>query len=324
MEDHDQRFKVLLREFFAEFLRLFFPQWAERFDFTQVEWLDKEVFLDPPRGRRRALDLVAKLPTRRPITPDQRSPEEDTWLALVHIEVEATDSVEPLRSSVFDYYKQLRNRHDLPVLPIALYLRVGLDGVGWDEYDEYFWEHRLLHFEYAYVGLPALDGEEYATGANILGVALAALMRVSQERRIQLAAEILQRLARSGENEYRRFLLAECALAYLAPGEAQRQQLEQVLRNEPYKEAQTMTVGYFEQFVQKGRDEGLQKGRDEGLQKGRAEGQRKLLQVQLERKFGPLSPPIRERLASWSEDRLLQLAEALVQAQSLRELGLED
>ena len=50
-EDHDQRLKTLLKEFFAEFLRCFFPVWAERCDFSEVVWLDKELFLAPPRGR---------------------------------------------------------------------------------------------------------------------------------------------------------------------------------------------------------------------------------------------------------------------------------
>src|SRR5207248_7701030 len=56
--DHDQRFKVLLQEFFREFFELFFPEWAEYFDFTAVEWFDKEVFTDPPAGSRRFLDMV--------------------------------------------------------------------------------------------------------------------------------------------------------------------------------------------------------------------------------------------------------------------------
>jgi hypothetical protein len=57
------------------------------------------------------------------------------------------------------YYVQLRRDTQLPVLPIGLFLRVGLDGIGWDAYEENFWEHRLLRFEYAYVGLPALEAE---------------------------------------------------------------------------------------------------------------------------------------------------------------------
>ena len=41
----------------------------------------------------------------------------------------------------------------------------------------------MLRFEYAYVGLPALDAEPYATGENLIGVALSTLMRVTPERR---------------------------------------------------------------------------------------------------------------------------------------------
>jgi hypothetical protein len=37
MADHDQRFKILLREFFADFFRLFFPEWASQFDFASIE-----------------------------------------------------------------------------------------------------------------------------------------------------------------------------------------------------------------------------------------------------------------------------------------------
>ena len=70
---------------------------------------------------------------------------------------------------MFDYYIQLRRDTGLRVLPIALFLRVGLDGIGWDAYEEHFWEQRIVRFEYTYVGLPALDGEQYATGENLLG-----------------------------------------------------------------------------------------------------------------------------------------------------------
>jgi hypothetical protein len=58
--DHDQRFKSLIREFFAEFLRLFFAVWAARFDFNAIEWLDKEMLPNPPEGSRHVLDLFFK------------------------------------------------------------------------------------------------------------------------------------------------------------------------------------------------------------------------------------------------------------------------
>src|SRR5262249_24741625 len=76
MDDHDQRFKSLLKEFFAEFFQVFFPAWADRFDFPHVDWLEQQVFTDPPRGERRSLDLVARLPLRPGVPPPEPAPGE--------------------------------------------------------------------------------------------------------------------------------------------------------------------------------------------------------------------------------------------------------
>jgi hypothetical protein len=173
--DHDQRLKVLLKEFFEAFFTCFFTAWADRFEFTEIDWLDKELFLAPPQGEKRQLDLVARLKLR-PGSPPPREGETDL-VALVHVEVESRDSIAAFRPRMFDYYVQLRRDTGLPVCPIALFLRVGLDGRGWDAYEEHFWEEEIVHFRFAYIGLPGLPGEAYATGENLLGVALSALMR---------------------------------------------------------------------------------------------------------------------------------------------------
>jgi hypothetical protein len=120
MVDHDQRFKVLLKEFLAAFFRAFFPAWADRFDFPRVDWLEQEVFTDPPRGERRSLDLVARLPLRPGVPPPAPGEPADPWLTLIHVEIESQDTVAPLRPRMLTYYEQLRRWHGLPVLPIAL------------------------------------------------------------------------------------------------------------------------------------------------------------------------------------------------------------
>jgi hypothetical protein len=89
--DHDQRLKVLLKGFFEQFFLCFFPLWAARFDFGELTWLDKEVFLAPPQGERRHLDLVARLGIRPGTPPPQAGFAE--LLALVHVEVESRESV---------------------------------------------------------------------------------------------------------------------------------------------------------------------------------------------------------------------------------------
>jgi hypothetical protein len=68
----------------------------------------------------------------------------------------------------------------------------------------------------------------------------------------------------------------------------------------------------------------FEKGVQAGLQQGLQQGQRMMLQKVLEARFGPLSPSARQRLDSLSPEQLDALTLALLKAQSLQELGLED
>jgi hypothetical protein len=265
------------------------------------------MFTDLPQGERRSVDLVARLPVRQEIAAS-RPTEESDWIALVHVEVESQDRVAPLRPRMFDYYWMLRHRYRLPVLPIGLYLRVGLDGVGWDHFAEYFWERRLVYFEYAYVGLPALDAQKYVRGDNILGVALAALMGVPEERRAQLKAEGLRRVNHSNENDPRRFLLTNIIQSYLLLDEAQQAEFERLLTMEEYTGVPEMITTWAEQE----------------REKGAIETSRKLVQAVLERRFGPLTPHMLSTIRGWPLARLEEVLIALVDGKSLADLGLTD
>jgi len=303
--DHDQRFKALLLEFLPEFFHLFFPEWADRFDFTDVQWLEQEIFPDPPHGERRSIDLVAQLPVNH--APDLSDEPGGRWLVLVHVEIESADNVAPLRRRMFEYHRHLRNKYEQPVLSIGLYLRVGLEGIGWDVYEERFWGRTLVHFEYPYIGLPALDGEHYLGGANLLGAALAALMRLPAERRMELGREAWRRLVQSQENEHRRYLLSDCIAAYIPRNEAERQVLESqlLLTTDPGERTMIATI--------------WDRARDEG----KMEAQREFLLIQLEERFGQLAEPVRQRLAQMSSEQMKGLVRAVMTAASLKELGLE-
>ena len=307
MSDHDQRFKTLIQEFFADFLALFFVEWAERLDCAAVEWLHQEVFPNPPEGTRRVLDLVGKLPTRQAV-PGQRSGEKASWLALVHIEIESPDTAAPLRSRLFHSYVNLRDKYTLPVLPIAIFLRVGLDGIGIDVYEEHFWELQTLKFQYLYVGLPGLDGLQYVQGDNWLGVALSALMRIPRERMAWLGAEALRRIIESPLTEQQRYLLGECVQAYLPLDDELQQEFQKLVTGETYQGVQAMSITWFEQ----------------GLEKGIEKGYREVLREQLEERFGSLSAAVLERFQQLPAEHLPALARSILRAQSLRELGLDE
>ena len=160
----------------------------------------------------------------------------------------------------------------------------------------------LLRFEYAYVGLPALDATEYVAGPNLLGVALAALMRVPAEDRARLKAEGLERIAISGENEARKYLFAECFDNYLKLGETERAEYER-LQAERFVEGKTMATGWLEQ--------------------GRVRGLREAACKQLEKKFGPLGPDVPLQLDRLPIERIEQLLIEILDAESLDDLGLE-
>jgi hypothetical protein len=304
MADHDQRFKELLQEFIREFFLLFFPDWERRLDFARVEWLTQEVFLEPPQGERRYVDLLAKLPTREAV-PEQRPGEGERWLALIHVEVESEDSVRPQRPRMHELYGILRRRHGLPVLPIGLYLRVGMDGIGFDVYEESLWGETLLRFRYAYVGLPALNAEDYLTRENLLGVALSALMRIEPQRRAWLTAEAMRRIAESGENDQRRYLLGETVQAYGPLGPAEWAEFDRLMTTDPYRSVRPMITTIRDHL--------------------RQEAIRMTLQALLERHYGALPPEVIARLTTWSTGQLQGIIDAAPwQGKSLRDLGLED
>jgi hypothetical protein len=312
MLDHDQRFKVMLQTFFQHLLELFWARYAACLDAAAAEWLDKEVFPDPPTGQRRALDLVAKVPVHKPLPGEPEGEAPDTRLALVHLEVEAPDKTTLLVPRLPQAYFHLRGKYGLKVLPLVVYLNVGLDGLGVGLYEEHFGDLCVLTFRYLYAGLPALDGVQYVQGDNCLGWALAALMRVPPERAAWLAAEALRRIQEAPLTDQQRYLLGECVQAYLPLDEEQQQQFERLVATEPYRGVQVMKQTIASTWYEKGLEQGLEKG------------QRTLLRGLLEARFGPLSAAVLERLQQLPADHLEPLGKALLQAQSLKELRLED
>jgi len=302
-DDHDQRFKTLLREFLPEFFALFFPRWAARLDFAGTEWLEQEAFLDPPGGDKRILDVVAKVPTTV-IVPNPAGHSADSTILVINVEVESGERATEIRGRMLEHYWFLRKRHGLPVVPVCLFLQVGLEGLGWDTYEERLWGRQILSFDYAYIGLPALDAADYLHGDSVLGLALAALMNVPSAERGRIKAEGLARIAASRENDVRKELLAECFDNYLKLDLAERMEFDRVLAQQPTKGA-TMVVSRWRQ-------------------EGRQEALRDTLRVQLAQKFGPLSQEVDAWLVASSADQFAGVLARIIAATSFADLRLTE
>ena len=132
-EDHDQRLKEAVKSKFADAIELLLPEWVPLFDYAKIEWIEQEIFPDPPKGERQAIDILAKLPTTQPITTSQDEKPAQECVGLVHVEVEGWESITVMRRRMRDYRHHLRRKFQLPVLPLCIYLHVGMDGIGWDQ-----------------------------------------------------------------------------------------------------------------------------------------------------------------------------------------------
>ena len=75
--------------------------------------------------------------------------------------------------------------------------------------------------------------------------------------------------------------------------------------------------------LQEGREEGIQEGLKEGRKEGMEQGAHQVLLRLLGRRFGPLPETVRRQVETISSlDRLTELAERVLSAHSLEEMGL--
>jgi hypothetical protein len=135
-------------------------------------------------------------------------------------------------------------------------------------------------------------------------VALSALMRQPAHRRAELYAEGLKRIAASHENDFRQLLLAECLEAYADLDEAQKERLQALLHTKPYQEVEPLMKTTYERGIE--------------------QGERRSALRQMEAKFGPLTPEVRQKVEALSPEALAKLQLDLLKAQTLEELRLDD
>lgn len=123
---HDQLAKTLIATFFSDFLLLTVPDSARRLRLGETSFLDKELYIDWPKGRRRELDLLARIPA-----------EDGEAVLLVHVEIESR-ARSGMDQRLWRYYMQIRQQHNLLVLPILVNLRGGRPGIGMKVLEEGF------------------------------------------------------------------------------------------------------------------------------------------------------------------------------------------
>ena len=260
---HDRIFKELLERFFADFMQIFFPADAARFDFSTVTFLRQELIINLPTQTLRITDVVADV---RTLTGEPET-------VIVHVEIEGND-YKLLSKRMFDYYALLRILRQQTVLPLALVLRSGAGGLKWRTYREQLWTHELVRFRYGQVGLRDLQSDEYLRLNNPVAATLATLMKPGKASKALLKLKSLQIVVNSSLTEGDKLFLIDVVEKYLP-------------REEVFDAREEVMIALQEVEMTWG---------EKHFAKGKQNGMRTMLLLTMQRKYGQVPQSIVDKL----------------------------
>ncbi|HBL29527.1 MAG TPA: hypothetical protein DD490_22055 [Acidobacteria bacterium] len=311
---HDQLSKSLISTFFPDFLHLVAPDAALRLRPGEATFLDKELFLDwPDLGRRREVDLLARVPVEEPDGPP----------VLVHVEIEARAG-SGMSQRLWRYFMQIRLRFDLLVLTVLVNLRGGRPGVGLEVLQEGLDATAPVVFPYRVLSLSGCLADDWLSRKEPIAWAFAALMRSKRWSRAELKIECLRRVARSEVAGIEREVLVNWLKTCVKLTAGNAAEYERLLALEENKEIRHMETTWLGKAEARGMKKGLAQGKAEGKAEGKSEAvglMKQALLQGLERRFGAVPEKLERRLdAIQSVDRLAELVTRALVAPSLDEL----
>jgi len=299
--DNDTPWKNALEHHFPEFLAFYFPDAYVEIDWRRgYQFLDKElaqVVQDAELGKRFVDKLVCV----------HRQDGAEDWV-YIHIEIQGGhDSAFPKR--VFTYNCRLFERYDRPVASLAV---LADDSAAWRP-SAFGWELFGCRHVLEYPLVKLLDYadrlDDLLTDPNPFALVTAAhlLTRQTQgdtERRYA-AKWRLARLLYERDWDRQRIIDLFAVIDWMM-------RLPAELENRLWQELITLESNKTMPYVTSVERIGYQRGHLDGHEEGRHAEASALVQKQLRRRFGSLTPAIEERIAALPLERTEALGEALL------------
>lgn len=307
MTDHDQLFKRLLKLFFPDLLGITVPEIARGLDLGRVRFLEQESFSDVPIGERVLFDILAEVPIL--------GHEAEIEPVLILTEVDG-DFRQRAEEKYWRYYAHLRLNYHQPVLVVVLWLHGGQPGVSLHHVIDRVLGQEVNRMTYVGFGLSGTPAEDFLSRPEPIAWALAALMHFKTRDRTEHKLSCLRPIAHAQLDEIQRFVLLNIVETYIELNDEEAERFAARLASQTVDaEVKVMAQTWSEKMKAEGYERGIEQGRAQGL--------RQLVQHLLERRFGPLSGAVVERLAAIRDPNVLdELGQRLLDARSLEELGL--
>ena len=307
--DHDGLFKELFCEFFADFLKAFFPSIFDYLNLEQLDFLQQELIIQPRKNRNTRADLVVKVKPKG---------QEHKGTILVHIENQI-EKEEDFAKRMFKYFQRLDLTKNLPVIPIVVFApdHVPLE----EEPSQYiisFPFGKVLQFNFFKVELKKLYWRNYLDSNNPVALALMGKMLHDASEKIEMKFEFLTRIIRLNLDSEKLETLVGFFDVYVKLTEKQTKILLERLAE--FESEEVVAVQrIITSWEKRGRQEGVELGRQEGVELGRREGQIKVLVYQLKERFGSIPLEFEDKFRSLPPEELMSLSGKLLHVSSLAE-----
>jgi len=326
-DNYDSPWKSALKHNVVDFIAFFFPQYRDEIAADRPQRIcDKE--LEQAYNSSRPHTLIADLLVSV-FLRDERE-------VLLHIEVQAQRDLR-LAERILDYNYGLHKSYRLPVVSLVVLADVGK---RWHQ-DSYHFSilGTEMSFKFAVTKLSAYAElvDELLLERNVFAWVTAAHLLAQKthgnpEARYVERWRLVKLLYDRGWNKRRiidLFLVISWLLAL--PGDLEFRLWRNIRRLE--RRHNVEWISPFEQmFIEKGEKRGIRiglargrrEGRLEGKLEGKLEGRREcameMLERLLQRRFGALSPTVQKRLAEASPEQLARWSEAVLDAQTLKQV----
>lgn len=240
---HDQLFKQLIRIFFSEFFKVFYPNIHKQIDFKTITFLSEEVYTATYKGEKIILDLVVKVTTK-----------ENDYPVIIHIEPQSYIQTD-FNSRIFKYFSLLYNKFKRPILPIAIFSY----DQSWEE-SEFISNVEVLRFNYLTLHLRKKNWRKFSNIENPVSATLLSLMNYSYDERIHVKFAFLNILAKLKLSKEMNSLLIGFFESYLQLNEEEEDLLmEEARKLDHADEILELPISYEE----KGKEIGKEIGRKE-------------------------------------------------------------
>lgn len=296
MVDRDRLFRDLLKNFFLEFVDLFFPKIAVAIDPKSIRFLEDEESLKPQeQGEHSPASTKQEASSNVLVQVRLRGQESCFW---VHLENSSETNIK-LERRIFHTFARLDEKYNLPIYPIILQSSDKSQRLETNGYRVEFVDRRVLDFSFVAIQLHRLNWRDFLQRRNPVAAALMPTMNVQTFDRPVVKAECLRLLTNLRLDAKKVKVISQFIEAFLHLNAAEEQVLQTEMERMGLLERERIT-NLLTSTTQANQQQGAER---EALS---------LVFRLLKRRIGDLNPELEAQVRSLPVNQVEDLGEALL------------